>query len=131
MLKYKISPSFSMPVIDVEATSQNLKRLREERNIDVTTLKELFNFNYPQSIYAWENPKDKTLPCLDNLVTLAKLYKVSIDEMIVIKEEKSSTLSVHEVTKPYGIAQEALDFIRLNAMPDTKLALGRYYSISI
>ena len=120
-----------MPVIDVEATSQNLKRLREERNIDVTTLKELFNFNYPQSIYAWENPKDKTLPCLDNLVTLAKLYKVSIDEMIIIKMDNTSDLSVSEPSPSYGISKETLNFIARTTNSDTKAALQDYYSFSI
>ncbi|MBR4600690.1 MAG: helix-turn-helix transcriptional regulator, partial [Treponema sp.] len=68
MALYKISPTFSFPVIDVEATSKNLKFLREERKIKVSELQKMFNLEYPQAIYNWENPDAKTLPRIDNLV---------------------------------------------------------------
>ena len=87
---------FSIPIIDVPATSQNLKNLRE-----------------------------------NNLITLAKLYKVTLDELIVIKQEESSTLVVNEEIPPYGIAKEILDFISINASNETKRALEKYYLVSL
>ncbi len=87
---------FSIPIIDVPATSQNLKNLRENNNI-----------------------------------TLAKLYKVTLDELIVIKQEESSTLAVNEGIPPYGIAKEILDFISINASNETKRALEKYYLVSL
>lgn len=130
-MQYKISPSFSVPVIDVEATSKNLKRLREERNLKTSEIQSLFNMTYPQAIYNWENPEKKDLPNIDHLVTLAKFYKVSLDELIVIKTEKSDALQIKRPTPPYAIAQETLDFISDSINNDTKLALEKYYGFSI
>ena len=72
-MEYKSSTSFSVPVIDVEATSQNLKRLREERNIKVSEIQKSLNMTYPQAIYTWENPDEKILPTLDHLVALSTI----------------------------------------------------------
>ena len=129
-MQYKISPSFSIPIIDVEATSQKLRRLREDRGIKVRVIQKMFGMEYPQAIYSWENPDDKTLPRLDNLVTLAKIYGVSMDEIIVIKTEATDSLPLCEPDQQYGIAQETLEFIVHNASPKTKEALERYYGIS-
>lgn len=130
-MEYKLSASFSVPVIDVEATSQNLKRLREERCIKVSEIQKSLNMTYPQAIYTWENPNEKILPTLDHLVALTKIYKVSIDEMIVIKENTEKSLSVRELHSPYGIAKKTLDFIAHNTSSDTKSALEKYYKFSI
>lgn len=130
-MEYKLSASFSVPVIDVEATSQNLKRLREERCIKVSEIQKSLNMSYPQAIYTWENPKEKILPSLDHLVVLATIYNVSIDEMIVIKENTEKSLSVRELHSPYGIAKKTLDFIAHNTSSDTKSALEKYYKFSI
>ena len=49
--------SFSIPTIDVPATSQNLKKLRENNNITVAQIQKLLGMENPQSIYIWENPE--------------------------------------------------------------------------
>ncbi len=125
------NPRFSIPIIDVPATSQNLKNLRENNNITVAQIQKLLGMENPQSIYIWENPEKKYLPRIDNLITLAKLYKVTLDELIVIKQEESSTLAVNEGIPPYGIAKEILDFISINASNETKRALEKYYLVSL
>lgn len=131
-MQYKISPSFSVPVIDVEATSKNLKRLREERNLKTSEIQSLFNMTYPQAIYNWENPDKKDLPNIDHLVALAKFYKVSLDELIVIKKENTETLQIKRPTPPYAISHETLVFIILNTTSDkTKSALEHYYNFSL
>ena len=43
----------------------------------------LFNFNSPQAIYSWEN--GSYLPTIDNLIVLAAIYGVSVDDIIVTK----------------------------------------------
>ena len=132
MVTYKIDPSFSIPVIDVPATSKRLKELRESHNITVAQIQKLLGMENPQSIYTWENANEKYLPRLDNLVALAKLYNVSLDELIVIKTEKSDALPIKRPTPPYAIAQETLDFIILNTTSDkTKSALEHYYNFSL
>ena len=130
-MEYKSSTSFSVPVIDVEATSQNLKRLREERNIKVSEIQKSLNMTYPQAIYTWENPDEKILPTLDHLVALSTIYKVSIDEMIVIKYANDASLTVKEKHPLYGIKKEILNFIANISSSDTKSALENYYRLAI
>lgn len=74
------------PVIDIPATSRRLKEIREKRGLKIADVQKLFNFEYPQAVYDWENPEKKTLPRIENLVFLAKIYGVSIDELIVYEE---------------------------------------------
>ena len=123
--------NFSIPTIDVPATSQNLKKLRENNNITVAQLQMLLGMENPQSIYTWENPEKKYLPRIDNLITLAKLYKVTLDEIIIIKEEETTDLLLNEKEPDFGIQKEILDFIRVNSNSDTKSALKNYYGLVI
>ena len=58
MVIYKIDPSFSIPVIDVPATSKRLKELRESQNITVAQIQKLLGMENPQSIYTWENANE-------------------------------------------------------------------------
>ena len=122
---------FSIPTIDVVATSQNLKKLREKNNITVAQIQKLFGMENPQSIYIWENPEKKYLPRIDNLITLAKLYKVTLDEIIIIKEGKQTDLLLHEKEPYYGITKETLDFIICNSTTDIQSALEKYYGFKV
>lgn len=131
MATYKISPNFSIPLIDVPATSKNLKNLRESHNFTVAQVQKLLGMENPQSIYNWENSESKYLPRLDNLVFLAKLYEVSIDELLVIKMEKTDGMAVCEPGMPFGILQETLEFITQTANPAMKIAIEKYYEISL
>ncbi len=121
--------SFSIPTIDVPATSQKLKNLREKNNITVAQIQKLLGMENPQSIYIWENPEKKYLPRIDNLITLAKLYKVTLDEIIIIKEEEPTDLFLSEKTPSYGITKETLDFIKDHSNLVTKSALKNYYGL--
>ena len=131
MTTYKISPNFSIPVIDIPATSKNLKNLRESHNFTVAQVQKLLGMENPQSIYSWENSENKYLPRLDNLVFLAKLYEVSIDELLVIKMEKTDGMAVCEPGMPFGILQETLEFITQTTSPAMKIAIEKYYGFSL
>ena len=122
---------FSYPIIDVEATSLRLKELREKRNITISTLQSLFSFSHPQAIYAWENPKSKTLPRLDNLVTLAKLYDVSLDDLIIVGNRHNNFISVCEKRIPFGVPEETLTFIRQNSSHQALIALGSFFNYDL
>ena len=122
--------SFSFPVIDVPATSINLKKLRESRGISVANLQQLLEMTNPQSIYTWEDSGSKYLPRLDNLVILSKIYKVSIDELIVLKESNEVVLSISESCPSYGYKAETLDYIRMKASKNVQIALGKYFNFS-
>lgn len=119
--------NFSIPTIDIPATSLNLKKLRKNNNITVAQIQKILGMENPQSIYTWENPEKKYLPRIDNLITLAKLYKVTLDEIIIIKKDENIDLSLREKEPNYGIAKETLDFILNNTNSDTKAALKSYY----
>lgn len=79
--------SFQKPVIDVEATGKRIKFLRESKNLSIKDLQSLFGFEYPQAIYLWES--GKTLPSVDNLFTLSKLFEIDISEILVDKNQGS------------------------------------------
>ena len=105
--------------------------MRENNNITVAQIQNLLGMENPQSIYTWENPEKKYLPRLDNLITLAKIYRVTLDELIVIKKEENPTFELNESQPLYGIEKEILDFILANASNETKLALTKYYLMAL
>lgn len=121
---------FSFPVIDVPATSKNLKKLRESQGISVAYLQQLLEMQNPQSIYTWEDSGSKYLPCLDNLVILSKIYKVPIDDLIVLRESQKATLSISESHPPYGFKPETLDYIKINTSKNVQIALSEYFDFS-
>lgn len=79
--------SFQKPVIDSKATGKRIKSLRQSYNLTVHDLQILFDFEYPQAIYLWES--GKTLPSVDNLFTLSKLFEIDISEILVEKTQGS------------------------------------------
>lgn len=121
----------TIPVIDIEKTSLNLRHLREDRKIKIAQLQTLFNMTNPQSIYNWENPEMKNLPRIDNLVILAKFYNVKIDDLIVLREEIQETNYFAETGLSYGIAENTISFINENSSVNVIKALCLYYRVSI
>ena len=74
-----------IPVIDLSATGQNIARLRIEAGLSVKDLQDVLGFANPQAIYKWQN--GLCLPTLDNLVILAAALGVSLDEIIVYRQD--------------------------------------------
>ena len=71
----------TMPVIDMTATGRNIVRLRKQAGLSVKDLQTVFGFSNPQSIYKWQ--RGQALPTLDNLVVLAAVFDVTINDIIV------------------------------------------------
>lgn len=69
------------PVIDMEATGENIARLRRDRGLTVRDLQNWFGFEEPQAIYKWQ--KGKSLPTVDNLYALGALLDVPMEEILV------------------------------------------------
>lgn len=69
------------PVINIEATAQNIKTLRLRAGYSVKDLQKIFGFSTAEAIYGWE--KGKYLPSIDNLIILASIYGVSVDDIII------------------------------------------------
>ncbi len=71
----------SWPVIDMTATGQNIVRLRKKAGMTVQDLQAVFGFSSPQAIYKWQ--RGAAMPTLDNLVVLAAVFGVTMDDIIV------------------------------------------------
>ena len=70
-----------VPVIDLKATGQNIKRIRQASGVSVRDLQMILGFTTPQAIYKWQN--GDSLPSIDNLVILAAVLGVTVDEILV------------------------------------------------
>ena len=71
-----------MPVIDMTATGTNITRLRINAGLTVRDLQNIFGFSTPQAIYKWQ--RGDAMPTLDNMVVLAAVFVVAIDDIIVV-----------------------------------------------
>ncbi len=83
---------YIIPAIDMMATGRNIKMLREKTGLSVKDLQDIFGFATPQAIYKWQH--GTALPTLDNLVVLAMVFEVPMDDIIVVsvgvKEQASA-----------------------------------------
>ena len=73
-----------IPVIDMAATGINITRLRLKAGLTVRDIQDIFGFATPQAIYKWQ--RGTALPTVDNLVVLAAIFGVQIDDILVIRE---------------------------------------------
>lgn len=80
-----------MPAIDMVATGQNIMRLREAAGLTVRDLQDIFGFATPQAIYKWQH--GTAMPTIDNLVVLAAVFAVPLDEIIVINVNTKARIS--------------------------------------
>ena len=69
------------PTIDLMRTGANIVRLRKAAGLTVHDLQMVFAFNSPQAIYKWQN--GAALPTVDNLIVLAALLHVRIDDILI------------------------------------------------
>ena len=72
----------NLPVIDMIKTGQNIGRLRKQAGLSVRDLQDVFGFATPQAIYKWQ--QGVALPTIDNLVVLAAVLQVRLDDILVI-----------------------------------------------
>ena len=73
---------YAMPIIDMVATGKNIERLRKNAGISVKDLQNVFGFGTPQAIYKWQHGTAR--PTIDNLVVLADVLQVRIDDILVV-----------------------------------------------
>ena len=74
-------------IIDMKATGANIKRLRQDRGYSVRELQSIFGFKDPQTIYKWQ--WGKCLPTIDNLVILSNIFKLPLEQILVITKPHS------------------------------------------
>lgn len=73
-----------IPVIDMTATGINITRLRINAGLAVKDLQDIFGFSTPQAIYKWQS--GTALPTVDNLVVLATVFGVRIDDILIFQD---------------------------------------------
>lgn len=71
-----------IPTIDMIATGKNITAMRAGAGLTVKNLQDIFGFTTPQAIYKWQH--GTALPTIDNLVVLAAVFDVSIDDILVV-----------------------------------------------
>ena len=75
----------NIPTVNLIATGKNIDKLRREAGYTVKELQGVFGFGTPQAIYKWQH--GTALPTVDNLVLLSVIFKVSIDDILVVEKE--------------------------------------------
>ncbi len=74
------------PTVNMEATGRNIVRLRERAGMSVKDIQMIFGFSTPQAIYKWQ--RGTAMPTIDNLVVLASVFGVTLEEILVIEEDE-------------------------------------------
>ena len=74
-----------IPAIDMVATGRNIMKLRKAAGLSVREIQNIFGFTTPQAIYKWQH--GTAMPTIDNLVVLAAVLDVTIDEILVVQRE--------------------------------------------
>ena len=73
-----------IPVIDMTATGINITRMRINAGLTVKDVQDVFGFSTPQAIYKWQ--RGTALPTIDNLVVLAAVFGVKIDDILIFQD---------------------------------------------
>jgi transcriptional regulator with XRE-family HTH domain len=73
---------FTLPTIDTVGTGIRIMDLRKKAGLPVKDLQMMLGFATPNAIYKWQN--GAAMPTLDNLIVLAAIFNVPIDDIIVI-----------------------------------------------
>ena len=60
-------------------------KLRKAAGLSVREMQNIFGFTTPQAIYKWQH--GTAMPTIDNLVVLAAVLDVTIDEILVVQRE--------------------------------------------
>lgn len=82
---------FTMPTIDMNGTGKRIMDLRKGAGMSVKDLQDIFGFATPNAIYKWQH--GIAMPSLDNLVILAAIFDVAIDDIIVVDTNMAVQIS--------------------------------------
>ena len=73
------------PVINLTEAGRCIERQRRQAGLTVRDLQTYFGFEYPQAIYKWQH--GECLPTVDNLLALARLLQVSMEDLLVYEDQ--------------------------------------------
>ena len=73
-----------IPTINLVKTGRNILRLRKAAGLSVREMQNIFGFTTPQAIYKWQH--GTAMPTIDNLVVLAAVFCVHVDDILVVED---------------------------------------------
>ena len=76
------------PVINLQATGERIRELREQNGFSVREVSEYMGFTEPQAVYKWQ--RGQCLPTVDNLLALSRIFHTSIEDILIGDDEMSS-----------------------------------------
>ena len=80
-----------IPTINMAATGSNINALRNRAGMAVQDVQTTMGFHTPQAIYKWF--RGDAMPTIDNLVILADMFGVKIDDIIVLDRPAQNATS--------------------------------------
>lgn len=81
------------PVLDARATGARIRELRKKHHLKVAEIARFMGFESDQAVYKWQ--RGDSLPTVDNLYALSKLFETSVDDILrgSREEDESPSLS--------------------------------------
>lgn len=70
----------TIPSVNMIETGKNIADMRKKAGMTVQDLQNILGFTTPQAIYKWQ--QGASMPTVDNLVALAAVFGVAIDEIV-------------------------------------------------
>lgn len=74
------------PVLDTRAIGARIKELRKAKHLTVEDIAGFMGFESEQAIYKWQ--RGDSLPTVDNLYALSRLFETSVDAILTGEKEK-------------------------------------------
>lgn len=80
------------PVLSMKATGARIKELRKLHHLKVEEIADFMGFESVQAVYKWQ--RGDSLPSVDNLYALSRLFGTSVDDILRSEEEKDNDPSL-------------------------------------
>lgn len=77
------------PIIDLKMTGENIRRIRIEKQLTIRQIRDFMGFEYDTAIYKWQ--RGDSLPSLDNMLALGRLFETPVEQIIVFTAEADDT----------------------------------------
>ena len=85
------------PIIDLIRTGENIRRLREDRDLTVMEVQSFLRLSSVQAIYQWG--RGISLPTVDNLYALSHLFEISMNEILVLADNPARENGKDQLSK--------------------------------
>ncbi|MBO4615756.1 MAG: helix-turn-helix transcriptional regulator [Lachnospiraceae bacterium] len=76
------------PVLDTIAIGARIKMLRKNHHLTVGDVARFMGFESEQAVYKWQ--RGESLPTVDNLFALSRLFETSVDHILTGDTEESA-----------------------------------------